>query len=174
MENKRTKAFNAILKRINSPKCPLDEKYVYEKSWKDSRKSKWLDRIWIDEDYHQCFTNGIIAFKLNNHLSGVDVYDPNETIKYPPIKRLFKKSTDKLNFRIINPELLTQIEENFKQKCETIKIAEYSYNTFYLRHLLVILGLFEIPVYYKPPTIDANIMEICSAFGFGAIAKRYD
>lgn len=165
-EGRRTKAFKAIISRM--------EKYKHRSERLITGHSdKWLDKPWKENEFDCCcFANAILGFCLSKQIKDYPSIPASELSVLPPLGKVYELSRQRSEEkRPIADEDFDRLESAFTQKEAEIKIFECKYNTFYLRHLLVIMGIYDCPVMYQIPKGDNSNMILTSPIGWGLIAK---
>lgn len=165
-EIKRTKSFNEIIKHLAKYKNRSERLLAVPHG------TDWIDKPW-KEDGYIWFSSKVIAFSLTKPLKNIVTLNGEEMPYKPPLTKLFEYSernceTEKQR---MEDEDFHRLEYDFTQKTEAIKIFGHKYNVFYLRHLLVIMGIYDLPISYQAPKDTSCNLILRSAIGWGLIAR---
>lgn len=165
-EGRRTKSFKGIISRMEKYKHRSERLVI-------GHSDKWIDKPWKENEFDCCcFANAIFGFCLSKQIKDYPSIPISELLTVPPLHKVYEFSRQRSEEkRPIVDEDFHCLEWAFAQKETEIKIFNCKYNTFYLRHLLVIMGIYECPITYQAPKGDNSNMILTSPIGWGLIAK---
>ena len=165
-EGRRTKSFKAIISRMEKYKHRSERLII-------GHSDKWLNKPWKENEFDRCcFANAIFGFCLDKQIKDYPSIPVNELLAVPPLGKVYELSRKgNEEKRPIADEDFHRLEWAFTQKETAIKIFDCKYNTFYLRHLLVIMGIYDCTITYRAPKGNNTNMILESPIGWGLIAK---